>query len=154
MDRGKTKLASLGLCGVFAVLAIGVALLTGGVYQRCAERADRNYACRTALSYVTNQLRRGDRAGAVSLARLEDRTALRIDQEEGYALWLYCWDGAFRELYAAVDGDFGPSDGEALFSMEAFDVDLEGSRVSFTLTDGDGTAYSARLWLRCGEGAA
>lgn len=154
MGRDKMELPSLALCGVFAVLALAVTLLTGGVYRRCVERSDENYVCRVALSYVTNQLRRGDRAGAVSVTDFEGLTALKIAQEEGYELLLYCSGGQFRELYAAVDGGFSPADGDALFPMEELAVRREGALLDLTLTGTGGETYSASVALRCGEAAA
>ena len=151
MHRDQTQLPSLALFAIFAVLAVGITLLSGGVYRRCMARAEETSTGRTALSYVTNQLRRSDRAGAVEVITFSGADALRLEQEEGYELLLYCYDGQFRELYAAADSGAAPTDGTALFPMEAMDVTARGSRIDLTLTAPDGGMWKTDVSLRCGE---
>lgn len=152
MRRDQTELPSLALCALFAVLALGVTLLAGGVYRQCTARAEENSTGRTALSYVTNQLRRSDRTGAVEVTSFGGGDALCLDQEAGYELLLYCYDGQFRELYAAADSGAVPADGTALFPMEAMEVRTQGSRIDLTLTAPDGGEWETGVSLRCGEG--
>lgn len=153
MRRDQTELPSLALCALFAVLAIGVTLLSGGVYRQCTTRAEKTGAGRTALSYLTNQLRRSDRAGAVEVTSFGGRDALRLEQEEGYELLLYCYDGQFRELYAGVDSGAVPADGTALFPMEVMSVRAQSSRIFLVLTASDGGTWETSVSLRCGESA-
>ena len=63
MDNAHSGLRSaavFALCGLFAVLAVGLAALSGGVYRAAALDSDQNYVRRTALSYLVNQVRRAD----------------------------------------------------------------------------------------------
>lgn len=154
MGRDQTELPGLALFAIFAALAVGVTLLAGGVYRRCAARAEETGAGRTVLSYVTNQLRRSDRAGAVEATSFGGGDALRLEQEEGYELLLYCYDGQFRELYAAADAGAEPADGTALFPMETMAVSARGSRLDLTFAAPDGTVWNAGVSLRCGEAGA
>ncbi|MEA4955069.1 MAG: DUF4860 domain-containing protein [Pseudoflavonifractor sp.] len=152
MSRDQTELPSLALCALFAVLALGLTLLAGGVYRQCTAQAEQNSTGRTALSYVTNQLRRSDRAGAVEVMPFGGGDALRLEQEEGYELLLYCYNGQFRELYAATDSGAEPTDGTALFPMETMTVSARGSRIDLTFTSSDGDEWETGVSLRCEEG--
>lgn len=151
MQRDKIELPGLALFSIFAALAVGVTLLSGGVYRRCMARAEETNTGRTALSYVTNQLRRSDRAGTVEVTAFGGTDALRLDQEEGYELLLYCYDGQFRELYAATDSGAEPADGTALFPMETMEATALGSRIDLTFTTTDGEIWKTDVSLRCGE---
>lgn len=62
--------AVLALCALFFLLAMGIALFGSRIYRGAVRTADANDARRTALSYLVNQIRRNDTAGACAWAPL------------------------------------------------------------------------------------
>lgn len=154
MERTAGRLGGLALCALFAVLAMGCALLAGGVYGKVTQSAGETYESRVAVAYVANQLRRGNAAETVSVVDFDGASALRLAQEEGYEMLLYVWEGQFRELYAATDSGALPADGEALFPMREMAVDAGGGLVTVTLTQADGRTHTVTAQLTCGEVAA
>ena len=71
------------LCALYLLLAGSLSLLSGQAYQATAHSSDDTFLPRTALSYLANQVRRGDEAGGLSVTRFGDSDALALE-EDGY----------------------------------------------------------------------
>lgn len=54
------------LSALFFLLAMGITLMGSSVYRSTAAASDAHYTARTAVSYLANQLRQGDRTGSVT----------------------------------------------------------------------------------------
>ena len=156
MEHEHTPLRSaavLALCGLFAVLAVGLALLSSGVYRRTAEAADENAVRRTALSYLINQVHRADRDGGVAVGTFGGSDALALTETvEGtsYVTLLYCLDGQLMELYTEAGSGLTPADGLPVLALEDLSVETDGARITFTVTAPDGTVSTASVSPRCG----
>lgn len=147
--RGLRTAAVLSLAGLFLVLAIGTALLESGVYRRTGADAAACSTRRTALSYLTNQVRRADEQGRVAIGGLEGVDALYL-YEDGYVTCLYCFDGALRELYAEPDSGLTAADGVALLELSSLSIHEDEGRLLFSVTDGEGHTSSVTVTPRCG----
>ena len=133
---------TIALCALYLLLAAGLSLLAGRAYQATAQQADELYLPRTALSYLVNQVRRGDAADSLRV------TSFGALEEDGYVTLLYCWDGWLRELYAQADLTFAPEDGTQILPMDQLDIGMEGGLLTFTIR-GDGAQYSISAAPRC-----
>ena len=156
MDNAHTGLRSaavFALCGLFAVLAVGLAVLSGGVYQAAARESDENYTRRTALSYLVNQVRRADAVGGVAVGRFGGSDALVLTEEvEGteYVTLLYCYEGQLRELYAEADSGLGPGDGLPVLELDGLELEVSGGRIACTVLPAGGEPGSVSVFPRCG----
>ena len=144
--RGLRSALILVLCALFFLLAKGLGLLSREAYRGEPAAADEHYTHRTALSYLVNQLRRGDVAGGVSVRAFGDGDALCLS-EGGYVTLLYCYDGQLRELYTEEGLDLSPEDGVAVLPLDGLTVTMEEGLITFTAESG-GTSYPASLSLR------
>ena len=145
--------AVLALCGLFAVLAVGLAVLSSGVYRSAVSASDGNSARRTALSYLVNQVRRADRAGGVAVGTFGDGDAVALTETvegDDYVTILYCLDGQLMELYTEAGSGLTPADGLAVLALSALTVETDGERITFTVTASDGTVSTASVSPRCG----
>lgn len=149
--RGRTlrTAVTVVLCALFFLLAMGVVLLSSGVYRDAVAASDRNFTRRTALSYVINQVRRGDVEGGVSLGSFGGGDALFL-HEGGFTTILYCYDGQLRELYAEEGIALAPGDGTAILPLAELEVEAADGCLRVTATDEDGARYAAALSPRCG----
>lgn len=142
------------LCALYLLLAGGLALLAGQAYQATVQSSDQTALPRTALSYLVNQVRRGDAAGGLSVTRFGDSDALALE-EDGYTTLLYCWDGWLRELYAQTDLSFTPADGTQILPLDALEIGQQGGLLTFTVRS-DHQQYSIsvspRSWPEEGGG--
>lgn len=147
--RALRSAVTVVLCALFFLLAIGVVLLGSGVYRGTAAAADENFTHRTALGYLTNQIRRGDVAGGLSLGSFGGGDALFL-RENGYVTILYCYEGQLLELFAEEGLDLPPDAGMAILPLASLTLEPGGDCLRITVTDGDGTAHFADLAPRCG----
>lgn len=149
--QGRTLRAAVTvvLCALFFLLAMGVVLLGSGIYRDAAAASDENFTHRTALSYVINQVRRGDVAGGVTLGSFGGGDALFL-REGGYTTILYCYDGQLRELYMEDGLDLTPEDGTAILPLAALEIAPKDGCLRVTATGEDGARYTADLSPRCG----
>lgn len=157
--NGLRSAAVIALCGLFAVLAMGLALLSSGVYRAAAAQSDQNYTRRTALSYLINQVRRADEAGGVTVGTFGDSDALALTERiEGadYVTILYCYDGALRELYQEAGTGLLPQDGIPMLELQSLEVQAASGLLTLTVTAPDGETSTVSLSPRCGleEGGA
>lgn len=151
--NGLRSAAVVALCGLFAVLAMGLALLSSGVYRSAAAAADENFTRRTALSYLVNQVRRADEAGCVSVGSFGGSDALFLTEhlgESDYVTVLYCYDGSLRELYTESTVVLTPADGMAILDLQSLAISRGEGTLTFTATAPDGTVSTAGVRPRCG----
>lgn len=154
-DQDKPGLRSalvLCLAGLFFLLAMGVALLGSNLYRAVAADSDGNYAHRTALSYVVNQLRRGDNGG-IAVGEFEGvgavRTTETLDDGSVYVTLIYCCDGQLRELYMEEGTGLMPGDGIPLMPLDSLDFSLENGLLTVTAGSGE-ERWSVSLSPRAG----
>ena len=147
--RALRSAVTVVLCALFFLLAIGVVLLGSGVYRGTAAAADENFTHRTALGYLTNQIRRGDVEGGLSLGQFGDGDALFL-RENGYVTILYCYEGQLLELFAEEGLDLPPDGGMPILPLASLTVEPREGCLRITATGGDGVSYSADLAPRCG----
>lgn len=150
---GLRSAAVFSLCGLFAVLAVGLTAMASGVYRSAAARGDRNDVRRTALSYLVNQTRRADRMGGIRTGFFGGEDALATYEEvEGavYVTRIYCWEGQLRELYTPVDSQLSLADGIPILEMESLEISAEDGWITYTVTDDQGRTFSASVSPRCG----
>ena len=126
----------VALCGIFAFLALGSALLGSGVYRKAAERSERNSTVRTAAHYMTNQVRQND-TGAAYVTTFGGFDALVFSQlidDSVYDTILYC-DGQFlRELFFERGLDMKPEDGTEMLEVDALALSETDGVITMTIT--------------------
>lgn len=156
LDNGGRRLRlALVLClaGLYFLLAMGVALMGTGIYRSVAKSGDVNSAQRTALSYVVNQVRRGDREG-VAVGRFQGVRALRLSETgpDGsvYHTLIYCCGGQLRELYMEEGAGLAPEDGLPILPLEELDFTVGGSLLKITAAGAEGERWSVSLAPRTG----
>lgn len=147
------------LFGVFAICILSVLLTGADAYRRLSERDRESYDARTASQYITTRVRQTDRQGGVVVRSFEGCPALVLPQTidgTAYETLIYHHDGYIRELFAAVDGDFLPEDGEKVLPAGSLLVYQEQADLLYIrILDTDSENWQD-LWLHLrsgGEGA-
>lgn len=146
---------TLTLFGLFVVAALTLVVIGAQVYRSTADSMNQNYTSRTALSYVTEKVRQSDAAGAVSVGKIGEDTALILRQEiggEAYNTYIYCHDHSLKELLARASLPVSPGDGQTIMELEAFQVEqVSGSLFRFTVTGMGQEAQQALISPRGNE---
>lgn len=145
------------LFALFALCAFGVLTAGLGVYRSAADGAAVNYERRTALSLIANQVRQHDAPGGVAATSFAGAQAVALYEEiDGtrYVTYLYCYDGALRELFCEEGLDLPPESGVALVSAQDLRVSepVQGL-LKISLVGTDGRTSETYLAARCGKGA-
>lgn len=150
--NGLRSAAVFALCGLFAVLAMGLSLLSSGVYRSAAAQADQNYTRRTALSFLVNQVRRSDEVGCIALGRFGGSDALVLTERldgANYVTILYCFDGSLRELYTEEGTNLPPEEGMPVLELQSMETSYSGGLLTLTVTADDGAVSTVSLSPRC-----
>ena len=68
---------------VFILSALFTVLTGSRVYENITARSDKNFSSSTALSYIANKVRQGDRAGMTDIKEIEGTQVLELRQQIG-----------------------------------------------------------------------
>ena len=136
---------------VFVLCALFTVLIGSRVYENINVRSDANYTGNTALSYIANKVRQGDRAGMVNVVDVDGTQVLEMKQEIGeseYVTWIYWDDGRIRELFTDTSSGLGLADGLEILECRGLKLSRKG-RLLHIETVGEGGG-SLELALRSG----
>ena len=115
----------------------------------------RNFSGTTALSYIANKIRQGDRQDGVDIIEVDDTSVLQLKQkigEETYHTWIYWKDGQIRELFTDENSGLGLEDGLEILECDGLSMEKDGNSVKLqTLGSGGGRL---ELSLRSGGNGA
>lgn len=143
---GLRTLCTALLCAMFFFLAMGITLLSSGAYRKIVTTANETEGERTALSYLVNQVRRGDCGVQIGSFGGSDAIVLA---DGDYMTILYCSDGYLRELYSSVGTGLTAADGTEILELDALSLGVDGGELCITVTQ-DGAEHSVTLAPRCG----
>ena len=144
----------LGLLAVFVLSAVMVILLSAQVYRGTTEKAE-TAESGTALNYITEKIHQGDLAESVSVGEISGLPALilsRGTENAWYDTYIYCYDGALRELM--VNRELPPTAdmGRPILSMDAFSVEaVRPGLLRLRCTDSRGNSFESYVNFRPGE---
>ena len=136
---------------VFVLCALFSVLMGSQVYENITKRSDENFSGTTALSYIANKIRQGDRQDGVDIIEVDDTSVLQLKQkigEETYHTWIYWKDGSVRELFTDENSGLGLEDGLEILECSGLSMEKKGSSIILQ-TQGEGAA-SLKLSLRSG----
>lgn len=142
------NIALLLLCALFFFVAAGAVATGVSAYQGVSRRGEENSACRTALAYIANQVRRAD-AGGVEVGAYQGLDALLLTElieGEVYTTYIYCYEGTLWELFTQEGIDLGPEAGTPLVPLAALAISLEAEGlIRVRAEDAAGAAVSMLL---------
>ena len=136
---------------VFVLCALFSVLMGSQVYENITKRSDENFSGTTALSYMANKIRQGDRQDGVDIIEVDGTSVLQLKQkigEETYHTWIYWKDGSIRELFTDENSGLGLDDGLEILECSGLSMEKTGSSIILQ-TQGEGAA-SLKLSLRSG----
>lgn len=141
------------LMGMFILLSVGVMVLGISVYNNTNNLSADNYAQRTVLSYIANQVRRGDVGGNIEVRDVGGAEALVFRQEFGdseYLTCLYAYDGELRELFTEEGFEQEPESGVSIMPVADLSFDVSKGMINVKVTEVSGETRSLILTPRTG----
>ena len=137
---------------VFILSALFTVLTGSRVYENITARSDKNFSSSTALSYIANKVRQGDRAGMTDIKEIEGTQVLELRQQIGgtdYVTWIYWLDSSIRELFTDTGSGLGLEDGLEILECEGLSFSREGNVLHIRTEGENGGTLS--LSLRSGS---
>ncbi|MDR1962004.1 MAG: DUF4860 domain-containing protein [Gracilibacteraceae bacterium] len=142
----------LALFGVLAASSLFVVMTGANVYRHTVTQMDEHFSLRTPLAYVAAKVRQHDAQGAVYAAELQGTPALVLEQTFGeavYQTWIYCHEGAVKEVFLEKGADLELSYGLTIMETPGFRLEqTESGLLRFTATDAAGSEMTLEMSLR------
>lgn len=143
---------TFALVGLFAVLALLLAVIGVRAYQSAVNTTDLNNQVRASISYVANKVRGGDNSGEIGIEQINGSSMLVLRQEidgEKYATYIFYHDGALREAFMDAADEFDPEYSEKLVDASAFYVErLDYGLIHMNVSTIDGEDYWLHMAIR------
>ena len=136
---------------IFALLAMLLTTMGISVYRAVIDNSEQNYSRRMAVSYISNRVRRANRAGEVAVGTYGDGDALLLGSEYGgvdYVTKIYYYDGSIRELFCKADAEIDVNAGTALIAAKGFSVSTGDGFITVTVTDEYGSVNNTVIALK------
>lgn len=127
---------------VFVRSALFTVLIGGKVYENINSRIEENYSGQVVLNYVANKVRQNDKADSIVVRDIEDTAVLELSQEINgisYVTWIYCMDGAVRELFTNAGSGLGLADGLEIIDCQGLTFRQEGDILEVEVADQSNT---------------
>lgn len=144
------------LLGLFAVMSMLLVLESAQVYRGIVDETARHNNQRIMRAYMRNALSAEDNEGVVRVQEIDGIQVLAIteppDEYDTYIKYIYCYDGALRELYVSESYGFHPQSGEEICGMDRCELELKGQLLCVSITDAQGNVYSENIALRTPTG--
>ncbi len=137
MRKGNMSFGTVG--GLFAACVLMACLLItinlgSRFYGDLNRVSDSRSAARTAASLLMKRLKSANAEGELELGAVDGCPAILIwggsaeeNQEERTVTYIYCYDGAIRELLTVEGERPSAMEGEELAAAESLDFTLDGS---------------------------
>ncbi len=136
---------------LFSLLAMLLTTMGISVYKGVVNGSEHNYEKRMAVSYISNRVRRADRAGAVSVGEFAGSDALLLGSEYNgvqYVTKIFYYDGSICELFSRADYDVEAGGGTALLPVQSFSVSQGDGFITVTVTDESGDVSNTVIALK------
>ena len=134
--NGAEQLFPALLFFVFLLCTIFTILIGSRVYENIRERDNLSFHTDTALAYISNKVRQGDMADAISVREIDDQPVLVLTSDyEGilFETWIYQTDGALWELFTQKDSGVDLSSGQMIMDCDPVSFTLETNDLGNTL---------------------
>ncbi len=111
-----------------AISALFTILFGAKLYENIGNRMEENFTGNTALSYISNKVRQGDRAGQISVESIEGIEVLKIIEiydSNVYNTIIYCKDGMLKELFYKPENGLTLNDGIDIMELEELNFKIK-----------------------------
>ena len=118
---------------VFVLCALFSVLMGSRVYENIIKRSDANFSGTTAISYIANKIRQGDRENSVDIIEVDGTSVLQLKQqvgEEKYHTWIYWKDGSIRELFTDENSGLGLEKEKNIITLQTLGEGAAGLKLS------------------------
>lgn len=142
---------------IYAFCMIALIYMGAMVYRNVTNDRSNHDTVRTTAAYLNEKVRQNDTAGAISVASIEDASALKITttyNETEYATYIYANNGKLCELFMRAENEPNPEAGTEILEIEDISfVQEENGLIAVSLTDNEGIERTFTLYTMSAEEA-
>lgn len=135
---------------IFTFSAVSVLLMAIDSYKSVTASNERTASARIATSYVREVVHQNDVNGAVSVDKLDGVDCIKIDEGDGYFLYIYAYDGYLRELNASENSGAGLDMGDKIMEIKDMEVSwsMDDSLLCVYVEDSFGSREAVDICVR------
>ena len=126
---------TMGIATLFLVGFLLLVLFGAYTYRDAAATQKENNETRALLSYIYTSVKASDTAGNITVQESEEGPVLVIEEEAGYALYIYQKDGKLLEEYHATDASLSPDTANVLGETDIFTIEMPAESMLRVTTD-------------------
>lgn len=123
----------------FTFCGVSVLIMASSSYGRVVNRAEVTRDERAAVAYVREAVRQNDKRGVITYKKFNGVDAIHFDLEGDYERYLYCYDGALKELFTKKGSGVGASAGNDVMALDEMTIKKRGSLLTVNMTKGEET---------------
>ncbi len=140
---------TLALFAVFAVSILVVVYFGSEVYKNTAENMETTFSSRTALTFVTKQIRQNNIEDGIYISEIEGVEALAMEEtieEVAYIKYIYLNDGYLCEVFTRKDLVPSLMAGQKLIEIKEFDMEqISDNLYEFSVVGNDGKSSAMTI---------
>ncbi|MDD3049004.1 MAG: DUF4860 domain-containing protein [Bacilli bacterium] len=134
--NNKDKLANhiffLSLLCIFVICSVIVVSYQINGYQTIVNENDKINNEHMPLAYLSNKVRANDIQDGIYTESIDNEDVLVIESKESKT-YIYMYKNKLMELNAAKNYKLNFSDGDALFSIDSFHVEIDNHQLTFQI---------------------
>ena len=141
------------LLGIFALMAIFVAVMGVKVYANSADKLHANFETRTSIVYLSEKIRTNPN-GSYDIRDVDGSTALVLTEKLGeqyYESWIFVSDETLREVIVAQGDNVFPSAAQQIMPLRSLDLQKKNGGIEITVVTVEGDKNSTFISGRTGQ---
>jgi hypothetical protein len=137
---------------IFTFSAVSVLLMAINSYRSVVIANESNANARTASSYIREQVRQHDKNGAITLDTFDGNDCIKMNEGEGFNLYIYEYQGFLMEL-EAKDGAGATADfGNKILEVNEMEIlSNEPNTITVRIEDASGNKQDVIIGLKSVE---
>ncbi len=120
---------------IFTFSAVSVLLLAINSYRSVVNASESQASSRVLSSYIRELARQHDENGGIYVSTMDGTEGIYIEEEDGYFIYIYAYDGYLMELNASLDSGASLDFGTKIAKIQGFEATQEGNLITISLSD-------------------
>ncbi len=136
---------------IFTFSGVSVLLMAVNSYKSVVFANEANANARVATSYIKEQVRQHDKAGAITLGKLDGEDCIKMSEGEGYSLYIYEYNGFLMELEAKDSSGATADFGNKILEIKDMTLDEKDGLLDVTILEKSGDEMNMKIGVKSTE---
>ncbi|SFH93053.1 protein of unknown function [Pseudobutyrivibrio sp. OR37] len=136
---------------IFTFSGVSVLLMAVNSYKSVVYANEENGNLRVATSYIREQARAHDEAGAITIDTIDGKACLKLAEADGVSLYIYEYDGYLMELTAKEGSEATADFGNKILKINNMKLSSDDDKIEINIEDTSGNAIPVTIGLKSVE---